>query len=148
MTPFGQNIKSGVSLGQNIKSGVSLGQNIKSSVSLGQNIKSIVLLAEWPSASSNIHRNEKRVGKFHSPIYLASRPKWGVGSTVDSESTLKSAGTHLWRIRVPQPAPWPDEGPESLRSPCGLAIYKKQTMPENVYKRRRGKIILTLIVTS
>ncbi|GFN94084.1 hypothetical protein PoB_002059000 [Plakobranchus ocellatus] len=31
----------------------------------------------------------------------------------------------LW-IRGPLPAPWPDGGPESLRSPCcGLAIYKK-----------------------
>ncbi|GFO44990.1 hypothetical protein PoB_007149500 [Plakobranchus ocellatus] len=34
------------------------------------------------------------------------------------------------RVRAPPPAPWPDGGPESLRSPCcGLAIYKKPTKP-------------------
>ncbi|GFO47741.1 hypothetical protein PoB_007424600 [Plakobranchus ocellatus] len=51
--------------------------------------------------------------------------KWGVGGTVASESALRSAGTLLSRVRAPPPAPWPDGGPESLRSPCcGLAIYK------------------------
>ncbi|GFN95647.1 hypothetical protein PoB_002215300 [Plakobranchus ocellatus] len=51
---------------------------------------------------------------------------WGVGSTVACESALRSAGTLLSRVRAPLPAPWPDGGPESLRSPCcGLAIYKK-----------------------
>ncbi|GFO36313.1 hypothetical protein PoB_006281800, partial [Plakobranchus ocellatus] len=51
----------------------------------------------------------------------------GVGGTVVSESALRSAGTLLSRVRVPPPAPWPDGGPESLRSPCcGLAIYKNQ----------------------
>ncbi|GFO02126.1 hypothetical protein PoB_002863100, partial [Plakobranchus ocellatus] len=50
----------------------------------------------------------------------------GVGSTVACESALRSAGTLLSRVRAPLPAPWPDGGPESLRSPCcGLAIYKK-----------------------
>ncbi|GFN80950.1 hypothetical protein PoB_000745600 [Plakobranchus ocellatus] len=50
---------------------------------------------------------------------------WGVGGTVASESALRSAGTLLSRVRVLPPAPWPDGGPESLRSPwCGLAIYK------------------------
>ncbi|GFO21980.1 low-density lipoprotein receptor-related protein [Plakobranchus ocellatus] len=52
----------------------------------------------------------------------------GVGSTVACESALRSAGTPLSRVRAPLPAPWPDGGPESLRSPCcGLAIYKKLT---------------------
>ncbi|GFN85795.1 hypothetical protein PoB_001230100 [Plakobranchus ocellatus] len=47
----------------------------------------------------------------------------GVGGTVANESTLRSAGTLLSRVRAPPPAPWPDGGPESLRSPCcGLAI--------------------------
>ncbi|GFO35658.1 hypothetical protein PoB_006216300 [Plakobranchus ocellatus] len=51
---------------------------------------------------------------------------WGVGSTVACESALRSAGTLLSRVRAPLPAPWPDGGPESLRSPCcGLAVYKK-----------------------
>ncbi|GFN79606.1 hypothetical protein PoB_000611200 [Plakobranchus ocellatus] len=51
---------------------------------------------------------------------------WGIGSTVACESALRSAGTLLSRVRAPLPAPWPDRGPESLRSPCcGLAIYKK-----------------------
>ncbi|GFO37940.1 leucine-rich repeat serine/threonine-protein kinase 1 [Plakobranchus ocellatus] len=50
----------------------------------------------------------------------------GVGSTVACESALSSAGTLLSRVRAPLLAPWPDGGPESLRSPCcGLAIYKK-----------------------
>ncbi|GFO03191.1 hypothetical protein PoB_002969600 [Plakobranchus ocellatus] len=45
-----------------------------------------------------------------------------------SESALRSAGTLLSRVRTPPPAPWPDGGPKSLRSPCcGLAIYKNQT---------------------
>ncbi|GFO38112.1 hypothetical protein PoB_006461700 [Plakobranchus ocellatus] len=52
-------------------------------------------------------------------------PNGGVGGTVASESALRSAGTILSRVRTPPPAPWPDGGPESLRSPCcGLAIYK------------------------
>ncbi|GFN98829.1 hypothetical protein PoB_002533500 [Plakobranchus ocellatus] len=42
------------------------------------------------------------------------------------ESALRSAGTLVSRVRAPLPAPWPDGGPECLRSPCcGLAIYKK-----------------------
>ncbi|GFO18114.1 hypothetical protein PoB_004461900 [Plakobranchus ocellatus] len=42
--------------------------------------------------------------------------------------SVRSAGTLLSRIRAPPPAPWPDGGPESLRSPCCvLAIYKNQT---------------------
>ncbi|GFO43615.1 hypothetical protein PoB_007012000 [Plakobranchus ocellatus] len=50
----------------------------------------------------------------------------GVCGTVASESALRSAGTLLSRVRAPPPAPWPDGGPESLRSPCcGLALYKK-----------------------
>ncbi|GFN91765.1 hypothetical protein PoB_001827100 [Plakobranchus ocellatus] len=50
----------------------------------------------------------------------------GVGSTVASESALRSARTLLSRVRAPPPAPWPDGRPGSLRSPCcGLAIYKK-----------------------
>ncbi|GFN84301.1 shutoff alkaline exonuclease [Plakobranchus ocellatus] len=45
-----------------------------------------------------------------------------IGGIVDSESTLRSAGTFLSRVRAPPPAPRSDRGPESLRSPCGLAI--------------------------
>ncbi|GFO47998.1 hypothetical protein PoB_007450300 [Plakobranchus ocellatus] len=57
---------------------------------------------------------------------MSSVCQWGVGSTVACESALRSAGTLLSRVRAPLPAPWPDGGPESLRSPCcGLAIYKK-----------------------
>ncbi|GFN95072.1 hypothetical protein PoB_002157800 [Plakobranchus ocellatus] len=49
-----------------------------------------------------------------------------VGGTVDSESSLRSAGTLLSRVRALPPAPWPDGRRESLRSPCfRLAIYKK-----------------------
>ncbi|GFO40051.1 hypothetical protein PoB_006655600 [Plakobranchus ocellatus] len=54
---------------------------------------------------------------------------WGVDGTVASESALRSAQTLLSRVRAPPPAPWPDRGPESLRSPCcGLAIYKNPTV--------------------
>ncbi|GFO25633.1 hypothetical protein PoB_005213800 [Plakobranchus ocellatus] len=53
----------------------------------------------------------------------------GVGGTVASKSALRSAGTLLSRVRAPPLAPWPDGGPEGLRSPCcGLAIYKNQSM--------------------
>ncbi|GFN74443.1 hypothetical protein PoB_000094900 [Plakobranchus ocellatus] len=63
------------------------------------------------------------------------RVSGGVGSTVACESALRSAGTLLSRVRAPLPAPWPDGGPESLRSPCcGLAIYKKlkKTQPSSI----------------
>ncbi|GFN83696.1 prolyl 4-hydroxylase subunit alpha-1-like protein [Plakobranchus ocellatus] len=61
-------------------------------------------------------------------VYCVSTVLLGVGGTVASESTLRSAGTLLSRVRAPPPAPWLDGGPESLRSPCcGLAIYKNQT---------------------
>ncbi|GFO05928.1 neurexophilin and pc-esterase domain family, member 5 [Plakobranchus ocellatus] len=42
----------------------------------------------------------------------------GVGSIVDSESTLRSEGILLSQARAPSLAPWPDGGPESLRLPC------------------------------
>ncbi|GFO48497.1 hypothetical protein PoB_007500200 [Plakobranchus ocellatus] len=47
--------------------------------------------------------------------------------TVASESALRSAWTLLSRFRALPPAPWPEGGPKSLRSPCcRLAIYKNQ----------------------
>ncbi|GFO50568.1 hypothetical protein PoB_007707300 [Plakobranchus ocellatus] len=53
--------------------------------------------------------------------------------TVACESALRSAGTLLSRVRAPLPAPWPDGGPESLRSPCcGLAIYKNSNSPSSL----------------
>ncbi|GFN89705.1 hypothetical protein PoB_001621100 [Plakobranchus ocellatus] len=39
-----------------------------------------------------------------------------LGGRMDSEQVLKSAGTLLLQVQAPPPAPWPDEGPESLRS--------------------------------
>ncbi|GFO37902.1 hypothetical protein PoB_006440700 [Plakobranchus ocellatus] len=60
---------------------------------------------------------------FQDPVKIA---KSYIFFTVACESALRSAGTLLSRVRAPLPAPWPDGGPESLRSPCcGLAIYKK-----------------------
>ncbi|GFO26214.1 hypothetical protein PoB_005271900 [Plakobranchus ocellatus] len=53
-----------------------------------------------------------------SAIPLQSLEGRGVGSTVACESALRSAGTLLSPVRAPPPAPWPDGGPESLRSPC------------------------------
>ncbi|GFO16689.1 hypothetical protein PoB_004319400 [Plakobranchus ocellatus] len=59
-------------------------------------------------------------------LVLAFHLTRGVGSSVACESALRSAGTPLSRVRAPLLVPWPDGGPESLRSPCcGLAIYKK-----------------------
>ncbi|GFO03560.1 hypothetical protein PoB_003006500 [Plakobranchus ocellatus] len=68
----------------------------------------------------------------HHELFLSQQsltallPGWGgVGSTVACEPALRSAGTLLSRVRAPLPAPWPDGGPDSLRSPCcGLAINK------------------------
>ncbi|GFN92837.1 hypothetical protein PoB_001934300 [Plakobranchus ocellatus] len=50
----------------------------------------------------------------------------GVGGTVTSESTLRSAGNPLSQVQVLRLTRWPDGGPESLRSRCcGLvAMYK------------------------
>ncbi|GFO37740.1 hypothetical protein PoB_006424500 [Plakobranchus ocellatus] len=49
----------------------------------------------------------------------------GVDGTLDSEHALKSVEILLSRVRAPTPALWPDEGPESLISPCcGLDIQK------------------------
>ncbi|GFN91732.1 hypothetical protein PoB_001823800 [Plakobranchus ocellatus] len=82
------------------------------------------------------HRNH--VGIFSSSISL----RWGVGGTVVSKFALRSALTLLSRVRTPPPAPWPDGGPESLRSPCcGLAIRqstlrmtKKKKQPTELQK--------------
>ncbi|GFO31566.1 hypothetical protein PoB_005807100 [Plakobranchus ocellatus] len=52
----------------------------------------------------------------------------GVGGTVDSESTLRSAGTLLLGARTQPLVSWPDERPESLRSPCcGQTMYIQPT---------------------
>ncbi|GFO22186.1 hypothetical protein PoB_004869100 [Plakobranchus ocellatus] len=55
------------------------------------------------------------------------RSMWGVGGTVASESALRHTGAILSRVRAPPPAPWPNGGPESLRSPCYMC--KNQTKP-------------------
>ncbi|GFO31479.1 sodium-independent sulfate anion transporter [Plakobranchus ocellatus] len=41
---------------------------------------------------------------------------------MNSQSALRSAGTLLSRVGAQSSAPWPDGGPESLRSPCGGLI--------------------------
>ncbi|GFO32452.1 hypothetical protein PoB_005895700 [Plakobranchus ocellatus] len=59
----------------------------------------------------------------------------------DSESTLRSAGTLLSQVRAPPPAPWPDGGPESLRSPCcGLAVYINQIGPPTLASSHTLKV--------
>ncbi|GFO22107.1 ficolin-2 [Plakobranchus ocellatus] len=56
----------------------------------------------------------------------------GVGGTVARESALISAGTLLSRFRAPPPAPRPDGGLQSLRSPyCELAIYTETNIWKN-----------------
>ncbi|GFO15829.1 hypothetical protein PoB_004233400 [Plakobranchus ocellatus] len=48
---------------------------------------------------------------------------------VNTQPVLRFAGTLLWQVRAPPPAPWPGGGPESLRSPCcGLAIDAQKLM--------------------
>ncbi|GFN87365.1 hypothetical protein PoB_001387100 [Plakobranchus ocellatus] len=48
----------------------------------------------------------------------------GNDGTVDIESALGSVGTLLSRVRAPTQAPWPDRGPENLRSPFEKRGYK------------------------
>ncbi|GFO33929.1 hypothetical protein PoB_006043400 [Plakobranchus ocellatus] len=60
----------------------------------------------------------------HSSRHYPYVERGGVGGTVDSESVLRSAGTLLLRVRASPMAPWPDGGPETLRSlDCGQAMY-------------------------
>ncbi|GFO27165.1 hypothetical protein PoB_005367000 [Plakobranchus ocellatus] len=62
----------------------------------------------------------------------------GVGGTVDSESALISAGTLLLRVQAPPLlAPWPDGGPERLRSPCcRQAMYIQPTSIFSIISKR------------
>ncbi|GFN91067.1 hypothetical protein PoB_001757300 [Plakobranchus ocellatus] len=63
----------------------------------------------------------------------------GVRGTVDSESALRSARILLSQVRALPPAPWPDGGPESLRSPCcGLATFKRLS-PQYQFKPYCGE---------
>ncbi|GFN78946.1 hypothetical protein PoB_000545200 [Plakobranchus ocellatus] len=49
-----------------------------------------------------------------------------VGGAGDSDAALRSAGTLMSRVRAPPTAPWPDGGPESLRSACcGMALHRE-----------------------
>ncbi|GFO30987.1 hypothetical protein PoB_005749200 [Plakobranchus ocellatus] len=68
-----------------------------------------------------------------SPLPSSSSPscRRGVGGTVDGESALRSAENLSW-IRAPPPVPWPDGGSESLRSPCGVAIYTKKNRKKSI----------------
>ncbi|GFO18533.1 hypothetical protein PoB_004503800 [Plakobranchus ocellatus] len=67
------------------------------------------------------------VGKFEAlspPLLLG-----GVGGTVDNKSALISTGIFLSRVLAAPLVPWPDGGPESLRSPyCGLALHRKPNL--------------------
>ncbi|GFN98360.1 hypothetical protein PoB_002486600 [Plakobranchus ocellatus] len=70
---------------------------------------------------------------------MFSQRSENIGRTVANESTLRSAGSLMSRVRALPPALWPDGGPESLRSPCcGLAISETklfQSSTEDVFFR-------------
>ncbi|GFN75529.1 hypothetical protein PoB_000203500 [Plakobranchus ocellatus] len=52
------------------------------------------------------------------------------------------------RLRAPPPTPWPDGGPESLRSPCcGLAIHKK-TKPNHYRCKKSPSLLISNIDTT
>ncbi|GFN97223.1 hypothetical protein PoB_002372900 [Plakobranchus ocellatus] len=81
--------------------------------------------------------------------------KGGVGGTVADESALRSAGTLLSRVRAPPPAPWPDGGPESLRSPKNAylwenprLIFEHRTLIERAARRRTSLRILAVKQTA
>ncbi|GFN88498.1 embryonic stem cell-specific 5-hydroxymethylcytosine-binding protein-like [Plakobranchus ocellatus] len=74
------------------------------------------LMQKW------LQPGKKKLQETDARKYVAG----GFGSTVACESALRSAGTLLLWVRAPLPAPWPDRGPENLRSPCcGLAIWQE-----------------------
>ncbi|GFO40598.1 hypothetical protein PoB_006710300 [Plakobranchus ocellatus] len=54
-----------------------------------------------------------------------------------SKPALISAGIIMSWVRDPPPAPWPNNGFESVRSPCGLVA--RQVSAETVKTRRRGR---------
>ncbi|GFN76413.1 hypothetical protein PoB_000291900 [Plakobranchus ocellatus] len=61
-----------------------------------------------------------------------------VGSKMDSESALRSARVLLSPVQAPLTAPWPDAGPESLKSHCcGQVICTD--IKAKVYTLRRGR---------
>ncbi|GFO19095.1 hypothetical protein PoB_004560000 [Plakobranchus ocellatus] len=92
-------------------------------------IRRMMSILSWTEKESNVL--VMKVANLERSLIKTIR-QGGVGSTVACESALRSAGTLLSRVRAPLPAPWPDGGPESLRSPCcGLAIYKKLKLRGN-----------------
>ncbi|GFO50524.1 hypothetical protein PoB_007702900 [Plakobranchus ocellatus] len=68
---------------------------------------------------------ETSLSRLLTTVHHRSSEPRGVGGTVDCESTLKSAGTPLSRVRALPPVLLPDVGPESLGSSCcRLVIHK------------------------
>ncbi|GFO26705.1 hypothetical protein PoB_005321000 [Plakobranchus ocellatus] len=60
--------------------------------------------------------------------------------TVAYESSLRSAGTLLSRVRALPSAPRPDGGPNSLRSPCcGLATLNAEIQASSMIIANRSK---------
>ncbi|GFN97836.1 hypothetical protein PoB_002434200 [Plakobranchus ocellatus] len=80
-------------------------------------------MAQWQSAVSQCGTMAQRNSRHAGGTWILC-----IGGTVASESALRSAGTLLSWVRASPPAPWPDGGPESLRSPC--YIYKNQTLKD------------------
>ncbi|GFO22083.1 hypothetical protein PoB_004858800 [Plakobranchus ocellatus] len=62
-------------------------------------------------------------------VLVPRSSNWGVSGTVANESALRSVGSILSQVRAPPPAPRPEGGTESLRSPFVYWLHTESNQP-------------------